>query len=242
VTVSELVEELNISTETVRRDLLFLEKQNRLQRVHGGAVALTDMKKFADLSQRLQENTEQKKQLSQIAALLVKEGDIIAIDAGSTAIEFVRILKNQFTNLTVITHSLQNFEELKSAPGFKTILVGGEYLPKEDLFYGSLSLEMIQKLHVSTCFLFPFAISLKYGVADYIPETIAIQKAYIEIANKTVILADSSKFEKTAFIKLCEVNSSYTFITSSDLDDSIFQMYQNKGLVLYKDKKELIHE
>ena len=242
VTVSELVEEWGISTETIRRDLLFLEKQNRLQRVHGGAVALTNMMTFSNLSQRLQENKEQKVQLSEVAALLVKEGDILAIDAGSTAIEFVRVLKNRFKNLTIVTHSLQNFEEIKSAEGFQSILIGGEYLQKEDIFYGVLALETIQKLHVSTCFLFPSAVSLKNGVGDFIPEAVAVQKAYLEIADKAVILADSTKFEKSAFLKICDTNSSYTFITDSGLDDSIYKLYKNNTISLYKDKKELRNE
>lgn len=242
VTVAELVEELHISTETVRRDLLYLEKQKRLQRVHGGAVTMANMRDFPNLSQRLQENKEQKDQLSQIAALLVKEGDILAIDAGSTAIEFVRIIKNRFKNLTILTHSLQNFEELKADEGFKTILIGGEYSSEEDLFYGPLALETIQKLHVSTSFIFPSAVSLKHGVADFIPEAAAVQKAYIQIADKVVILADSSKFEKTAFIKLCDTCSAYTFVSDSDLDSNICQLYQNNGIPLYTNKKELSNE
>ena len=242
VTVSELVEEWGISTETIRRDLLCLEKQNQLQRVHGGAIALTNMKTFPNLSQRLQENKMQKEQLSEIATLLVKEGDIIAIDSGSTAIEFVRILKNRFKNLTIITHSIQNFEEIKLIDGFKPILIGGEYLQKEDVFYGVLALETIQKLHVSTCFLFPSAISLKHGVCDFIPEIVAVQKAYLEISDKAVFMADSSKFEKSALLKICNTSSAYTFITSNDLDDNIYKLYKSNDIVLYKDKKELTVE
>jgi DeoR/GlpR family transcriptional regulator of sugar metabolism len=239
VTVSELVEELHTSTETIRRDLLHLEKQNRLQRVHGGAVSLAAMKEYPNLSQRLNENREKKEQLSEIAALLVNEGDILAIDAGSTALEFVRILKYHFKNLTIVTNSIRNFEEIKMAEGFKPILVGGEYMQKEDLFCGMLALETIQKLHVSTCFLFPSAVSLKYGVADFIPDVVAVQKAYLDIADRAVITADSSKFEKTALVKICNAASPYTFITSSDLDDNIYTMYRNKGIILIKDKKEI---
>jgi DeoR/GlpR family transcriptional regulator of sugar metabolism len=242
VTVSELIKELHTSTETIRRDLLYLEKENRLLRVHGGAIAISNMNVFPSLSQRLNENKEQKEKLSDIAALFVKEDDIIAIDAGSTAVEFAHVLKNRFKNLTILTHSLRNFEILKTVEGFKVILIGGEYLMKEDLFYGGLALETIQKLHVSKFFLFPSAISLKYGVGDFIPESVAIQKAYIEIADRVVVMADSSKFEKTAFLKICNTSTSHTYITSDDLDESIYKMYKNNNILLYNKKEEIIYE
>ncbi len=239
VTAYELAEQLGTSTETVRRDLLYLEKQNRLQRVHGGAVALNMMKTFSGMPQRLQENKQQKEQIAQIAAKLVKEGDVLAIDAGSTAYEFVRVLKERFRNLTIITHSGQNYDVLKTVEGFRIILVGGEYLRTEDFFYGHMTLDTIQKLHVSTYFLFPSAISLKYGIADFIAEGIPIQKAYLGIADRVVVMADSSKYEKTALLKVSDMNSTYIYITSSDLDESICRLYQNNGVTLYKNEKDL---
>ncbi len=242
VLVSELVEELHTSTETIRRDLIYLENENHLQRVHGGAIALSNMNKYPSLSQRLIENKEQKQQISRIAAHLVKEDDIIAIDAGSSAVEFVQVLIKNFKRLTIITHSVKNFEMLKGIEGFHVILIGGEYLVKEDMFYGLLALETIQKLHVSKLFLFVSAISLKYGVGDFVPEAVAIQKAYLEIADQVVIMADSSKFEKTALLKICNTNTSFTYITSDDLDENIYRTYKNNNILLYNNEKELLYE
>jgi DeoR/GlpR family transcriptional regulator of sugar metabolism len=242
VAVAELVEVLHTSTETIRRDLLYLEREKLLQRVHGGAIAISSMNKFPSLTQRLNENNEQKEQLSESAALLLKEGDIIAIDAGSTAVEFVNILKKSFKNLTIVTHSVKNFDMIKSIVGFKSILIGGEYLQSEDMFYGGLAMETIQKLHVDLFFLFPSAVSLRHGVSDFIPESVSMQKAYLQIADKVVVMADSSKYEKNAFLKICNMNSSYTYITNSDLDDSIYKIYKNNNINLYRSKKELMHE
>lgn len=234
VTVSELTELLKISTETVRRDLLYLEKQKKLQRVHGGAVVLNAMKKFPDLSERLQENRDKKQQISLTAMQFIKDGDIIIIDSGSTSKEFASVLKNRFHNLTIITHSPHVFEELKGAEGYKLILIGGEYMPKEDAFYGTLVLESIGKLHATTCFLFPSAVSLKYGVADFVPELVAVQKSYMNISNNVVIMADSSKYEKTALIKLCDTNSRPVFITSNDLDEGIYELYKSHEIQIFK--------
>ena len=106
VTVSKLAEDLNVSNETIRRDLLFLEQNGKLKRVFGGTVKLNEMKSFSDLKNRLNENMDLKQKLSECAVRLLKDGDIIAVDAGSTASAFIEQINGRFRNLTVITNSL----------------------------------------------------------------------------------------------------------------------------------------
>jgi len=238
VTILELVNMLGVSKETIRRDLLLLEKENALQRVYGGAVAINTTKEYPSLSKRLNENIEQKRQLSKVAIKFINEGDVIIIDSGSTSREFASIIKSHFRSLTVITHCANVFSQLKDKEGFKLILIGGEFLPSENIFYGTLALETIKKLHASTCFISTSAISLKHGVSDYISEVIHIQKQYMEISNQVVIMADSSKFEKTAVFKLCDMNKSYHFVTSDDLDENIYKLYKDNGIKLYKNEDD----
>lgn len=242
VTVSELTSLLRVSAETIRRDLMFLEKQNRLQRVHGGAVNANMSKTYPSLPQRQSENIRQKREAAQAAIGLIREGDSIVIDTGSTAYEFVSVLKTRIRKLTVVTHSVRVFEELRSEPEIRLILIGGEYLSREDCFYGAAAIDAIQKLHVSLCFIFPSAVSLKYGVADYVTELVPIQKSYIEISNRAVILADSSKFEKTALLKICDTDNRCIFVTSADLEDSVYQLYKENDIRLYRDKETILHE
>ena len=83
VNATELEKALNVSSETVRRDLLKMEEQKLLKRVHGGAIALNKMKEFEDLEARNKENGALKQSLSKIAVKTVVEGDVIAVDSGS---------------------------------------------------------------------------------------------------------------------------------------------------------------
>ena len=71
-------------------------------------------------------------------------------------------------SLTVITNSLESFIELKDQPEIKSILIGGEYNKEESAFYGDLAVESIKKLHVSKFFLFPSAVSINFGITDYV--------------------------------------------------------------------------
>ena len=238
VTVNELIELFKVSIETVRRDLMILEKQKRLQRVHGGAVSVSQMKKFHKLSQRIKENNQGKMELSRLAVSFIKEEDIISIDSGSTAIEFVEFLKEKFHRLTIVTHSLDVFVRLCSVEGFNVILCGGQFLKEENAFYGTLTFDAISNLHVSKAFIFPSAISLKSGVADYNLELVQIQKAYLHIADEAIIMADSSKYEKNALIKLCDVDQRYTFITDSGLCDETYYLYKENQIHIFRESRK----
>ena len=122
VTTSGLVEAFKVSIETVRRDLLNMELEGRLKRVHGGAVAKNDMKPFFDLKKRNTEFEEEKEELSKKAMEFINEGDIIGIAEGSTAIFFSKALKENFSNLTIITNSLDVFNLLYNLMEFSVIL------------------------------------------------------------------------------------------------------------------------
>ena len=165
VTTSALVKLFDVSIETVRRDLLEMERHGLLSRVHGGAVAIGEMKPYLDLNERNKEFTEQKRHLALKASEFISDGDIIGIDSGSTAISFSEVLKEKFSKLTVITNSLDVFNIL--CDSFSVILCGGHYLPYEKAFYGSLTLSMLKNLHMQKAFIFPSAVSFEFGICDY---------------------------------------------------------------------------
>ena len=139
VTTAELIEVFGVSIETVRRDLLQLERSGQLQRVHGGAIVPGNMRPYPDLPQRLEANQSSKEALCATATLLVEEDDIICIDSGSTAYFFAKALVGKFSRLTVVTHSMDVFEILSQKEGFRIILcavtasaIGAWLMPVQD--------------------------------------------------------------------------------------------------------------
>ena len=237
VRVGQIARAFSVSNETVRRDLLILEKQKLLQRVHGGAVAVSQMKPYNRLPERINDNSSKKAMLAEIAISFINEQDIISIDSGSTSLGFVELIKSKFANLTIVTHSLDVFERLCVMDGFKVILCGGQYLKEENAFYGPLTHDAILNFHVSKAFVFPSAISLKNGVADYSMELAEVQKVYMKNADQIIIMADSSKYEKNAFIKLCELKPQYIYITDSNLSDEIYALYKENNINIFKEKR-----
>ena len=234
VETAGIVKALGVSIETVRRDLLFMEQQNLLKRVHGGAVRLGDMRTFPSLEARNNSNTKEKTSLARRAMDFISDGDFIAVDCGSTANFFAEVLKECKTNLTVLTHSADILDILKPSPSIEVILIGGQYMKKENAFYGTFALDMLSQVHVQKSFIFPSAISLKNGICDFQPDLYAIQKKMLEIGDEIFVLADSSKFEERAMLKIDEMRPEYKYITDGALPDPIIKLYSENNINVYK--------
>ena len=224
VTTAELVQYFSVSAETVRRDLLEMEEQNLLRRVHGGAVRISEMKPFSHLEHRSHQNVEKKRALAFAAAEFVREDDFIGIDMGSTAIYFAQALCSRCSRLTVVTHALDVFEILRTQKNFNIILLGGHYMMRENSFYGALAIDMLDRLHLEKAFIFPSAVSLDAGITDHQQDFYQVQRKMKEISDQVYVLADSTKFGKKALLKLDDMRVEYTYITDSALDDAQYQM------------------
>lgn len=233
VTTAMLVQTFGVSTETIRRDLLEMEQNGRLMRVHGGAVAKTEMKPFLNFDQRHKEFKAQKYALSVKAAEFIKEGDIIGVDCGSTAIYFAEVLKEKFSRLTVITHSKDVFDLLCNHKDFTVILLGGHYSREDKAFYGELTLNTLRDLHIQKAFIFPSAISMEYGIYDFQKDLYQVQKQMMKVSDKTYILADSSKFEKTGLLMLDAMKQDYVYVTDASLPDAVAKLYKENNLEIY---------
>jgi len=240
VTTAALVNEFGVSVETIRRDLLTMEEKGLLKRVHGGAVGVLKMKPFSSLKERNKEFSREKKTLSVNAAGFIEEGDIIAVDEGSTAISFAHILKERFSSLTIVTHSLDVFNILCNHKDFEVILCGGHFLKEENAFYGELALEALRKVHVQKAFIFPSAVSIEFGICDYGHELYQMQKQMLGMADQVYILADSSKFETKALLKIDDMRTEYYYITDDLLSVGLKKLYRENDIKIFtgdEDKK-----
>ncbi len=226
VTVAQLLNLFDVSPETIRKDLLFLEKANELTRVHGGAVVKNSVQPFRDIVRRTDEHRPEKQKLSELAAELVEENDIIGIDSGTTAVEFAEVLAKNFHALTIVTYSMDIFGLLHDYKDFNLILCGGNYLKKERTFYGLFAHKILDDIHLRKAFLCPSAISLKYGVYDHQPQLVELQRRLVENSDQVILLADSSKFEKSALYKICDMDPKHIYVSDPTLSKNVKALYQ----------------
>ncbi len=230
IKISELEKHFKVSNETLRRDLLALEAQKKLLRVHGGVISNTGVFTQKNFSKRHTENIEFKKELSLHAINFINEGDIIAVDSGSTAAIFCEVLTKHFKNLTVVMTSLKNLSILSKNDGFRLVLCAGELDRETETFSGMLTTESIRRLHISKAFVFPAAISLKHGLTEFDAPSIEVQKAMLEVSEKCFVLADHSKFEIGVLYKAFDLTSDMTVITDHALNDDLYTHYINAGI------------
>ena len=236
VTTAGLVKLFGISAESIRRDLIELERQQKLSRVHGGAVRKNTVKPFLKLQERNMEQSRQKKSLAAKAVQFVSDGDIISVDAGSTATYFAEEICGKFSNLTVITYSLDVANILKDESGISLILCGGYYHQNENAFCGSLALDMLEKLYVQKTFICPSAVSLEFGICDFDKEMYQMQRKMVHTADNVYILADSSKYEKNALLKIEDMKDTYSYITDGDISEELMSLYEKNNIRIFKGK------
>ncbi|CIV93491.1 transcriptional repressor of fructose operon [Streptococcus pneumoniae] len=190
VSLEKLVSLLETSESTVRRDLDELEAENKLRRVHGGA----------ELPHSLQEEEtiQEKKLLAQKAASLIKEKDVIFIDAGTTTAFLIHELVNK--NITVVTNSIHHAAQLveKQIP---TVMVGGNVKTATDASIGGVALNQINQLHFDRAFIGMNGVDDGYYTTPDMEEG-AVKRAILENAKQTYVLVDSSKIGQTCFAKV----------------------------------------
>lgn len=238
VQIADLAVLFGVSSETIRRDLLALEKGGLLHRTHGGAISLSRMAHGKDYAQRLNERLPQKRALAACAAEQIQEGDTVAVDSGTTAAELARCLPGRFERLTVVTHSFDVAQALKGARGIELILLGGYFLPEENACWGDFAVETAGRLHADKAFLCPSCVSLSAGATDYAYQLLPVQRAYLRMADRAYYLADSSKFEKAARLQIAPLSPDDVLITDGALPPEICELYRKSNIRIVRGRDD----
>ena len=218
VTVEEFSRLLSVSAVTIRTDLTSLEESGLLMRTHGGAMKSSMKGEARLISNTMIENEMEKKAIAEKAASLIKPGNTIIIDSGSTTIHLIEHLKGK--NITVVTNNLLVLEKLKSEDDIKIIALGGSLRRESMGTVGPLAEMAIKALNVDIYFMGAAAYNRSSITSSDISES-SLKRDMMDAADKVVFLADSSKFGKRAFSNICSWHDIDTFI--SDKMDGEFK-------------------
>ena len=201
VSLEKLVSLLETSESTVRRDLDELEAENKLRRVHGGAELPHSLQEEETIQEKSVKNLQEKKLLAQKAASLIKEQDVIFIDAGTTNELLVQEIVNP--TVTVVTNSIHHATKLveRNVP---TVIIGGKVQSSIDARIGGIALNQIGQLNFDKAFLGMNGIDDEFYSTPDLEEG-SVKRAIIENAKKTYILADDSKIGVTSFVKVAPI-------------------------------------
>ncbi len=235
VHTAELVKLLGVSSETIRKDLELLDSQGKLTRVHGGAVPLDEdpakvsaASGYVSLKIRNTQNMEQKAAIASRALEMVKEGQSVALDYGSTSQMMAMALRDHFSRLTVITYSIQNALILADNPGITVILLGG-ILSRDELTLVDEFSTILDNFHIDIMFMSVSGVDPEVGLTDQRLSEMRIQNRMHRLAGRTVVLADSSKFGRAGLLKICSVQDVDAIITDSGAAPVMRQHLQDAG-------------
>lgn len=228
VRIAELCSRLNVTRETIRRDLYELEQKGLLKKVHGGAV-LKQTNVEPPYSKRSGQNIDEKEAIAQAAAAYVEDGDAIYIDLGTTTLLFAKQLLEK-RGITVITNSLLVAVELSKNPDAKIILSGGELRSGELSLSGPIARKSLEDFYVDKAFIGVGGVSVERGFTDYHVGESEVRKLMLQNAKEKYVLIDHSKLNVTAFTKIAGLNEIDLIITDSGAPLPMLKQLEEKGL------------
>lgn len=212
VYVAILSKKLNVSEETMRRDLEKLESQGILIRSHGGAILnyekIIKEKPFYNM---VEKNIENEKYIAEKVLEFIKVGSTIVANSGPITLEALKLIKNR-NDVTVVTNSIIVLQEL-SQSNLKIMSTGGIVNPKSLSFEGSVTQDVIKKYNVDIAFIDCQGMDINKGILDSDETEGEIKRTMIKQASKVILLVESVKFDKTSLVKIFDYKDVDCIIT-----------------------------
>lgn len=209
--VVQIAEELDVSTETVRRDLTELENTGRLSRTYGGAIKNANRFEPA-LNERLLLKVSERRAIALEAVSRYATEEALLLGGGSTMIQFARALREVPRRITVVTPAYPIAVELAANPMIEIIMLPGVFEPQEHITVGPDTLRAMDRYKVRTAIIGASGLNAD-GVSEALLRVGEVYGAMVEKSEQTVVLADSDKFDKRALVLLTDWNTATTLVT-----------------------------
>jgi DeoR/GlpR family transcriptional regulator of sugar metabolism len=229
ITITEICATFGVSQPTARRDLDALVSSKKIQRVHGGAIPLVYASPEIPLLVRREEQAESKWRIGQAAADLVRDGETIVLGSGSTVLQVALYLKNR-RNLTVITNSLKICSALSENTNIKVIQVGGTLNNTSLSFVGNFTQEGMKRYFADKAFISCRGISLQNGITDGNEFQAEVRKTMLLQGQYRYLIADSTKFAKTAFALIDNFTHIDAVVTDKPLSGAWMDFFNAKNI------------
>ncbi|WP_438448756.1 DeoR/GlpR family DNA-binding transcription regulator [Gorillibacterium sp. sgz5001074] len=230
-TVARLSEALNVSGKTIREDLEKLEQQGLLKRYHGGATLANEG--FAGLFPNAlpnSKNEDAKAVAAKRALELVKAGEVIALDGGSTTLAMARLMENM--PVTVITNDLFIIGELVRKDQVRLVVPGG-YRNRNQLINENFS-SIIGSMNIQKAFISTTGINPEYGLTVFTQALVSQKRAIMQAAAESYCVADHTKFNQCALLTFAKLEEVAAIITDPGIPAEAVQAYSQRGIQLIR--------
>ena len=229
VSANDLAEILDVSRETVRRDLLELEQGGQVDRVHGGAI-LPEQKVEAPFEKRKSAQIRAKQDIARKAADLIKPGTSLFVDAGTTTSAFGQLL-TKFSGIMVVTNSIEVAQTIQSSGSdIELILLGGQIVSDVPATFGELTLSEIKRFRTDYAFVAPVAVHSELGVFSFDLREAEIARVMIGQSRESVVLCDRTKLGTTNRVRICEIDEINSVVTDGAADADLIGQFGRCGI------------
>ncbi len=220
-TIGELARQLDVSDETIRRNLKPLSDRGLVRRVHGG-VTLPEPLHEAPFQNRMQKNSDEKQRIADVVANEIQDGDTLILDCGSTTTFVARAIR-QLKNLVVVTNSAEIARTLATNSSNRVFMAGGELRSDDTASLGPASLNFVRQFQVRHTVLSVGGIGADGSLLVFHPEEADFSRVVIGCAENVIVAADHTKFQGRGLVKICDASKVDVLVTDQPLPLSVEQ-------------------
>ncbi len=228
VDVGVLSQQLKVSAVTIRKDLDMLEEKKLLYRTHGGAIIADPYIATRKVSEKEKLHPELKRRIGQRAIELLSPQDALIIASGTTVQAFARCIPNM--KMTIITSAMNVVMELLDKPDIEIIQLGGIIRHSSASVVSEYAIRMLDNFACNKLFLGVDGIDPEYGLSTTHLQEASLNRMMIHSATKTIVLADSSKFGRRGFSKICDMSDIDHVITDSGTPAKMLDAMAEQGV------------
>ncbi len=234
VSTDLLADEFAVSRETIRRDLIELESEGQVKRVHGGAIP-PEPAAEEPFKKRMGSHLREKKAIARKAAELIKPGQSVLLDAGTTTSIFAREL-TRIPGVLVVTNSIDIATTIQgSEHDLEVLLLGGRVVSDVPATFGELTLSEIARFTVDVAVTSPVALHPEQGAANFDLHEAEVARTMIAQASRLIMLADHSKLGATSRVQYCLTEQIDTLVTGAGVSKNTLDVFSSckiKNIIL----------
>lgn len=228
--VSDLADRFAVTTETIRRDLDYLAERGLIARTYGGAASAGSGE--PGFNERYRLRVAERRRLAECAAALVKPGDVLMIDAGSTTTHFARRLAADAVELTVFTNSVGVATALGSNSRIRVVLCPGDYDPHEGGVCGAETQAFLGRFYATKCFIGASGLTAD-GPTDANTDAAWVKRIMIDCSKRSFLLVDAGKFGVKAIDRICPLEALDDIVTDARPDRSLARAISRARISLH---------
>lgn len=223
ILLTDIAADLNVSIDTIRRDVKELDKKKKLKKVHGGAVSLgfVSHNPVTDIYA-----LKEKQLIAKKAVSFIKDGSVILIDGGTTCMEFVRQISPKI-KFTCFTLSLPVALEMMNKPNAEVIFIGGKIFKDAQLAIGANAINNLSQIRVDYSFIGTGYVDPVFGLTEFDWDVVQLKKAVIDASKRTILLCISEKINSQQRFKTADINTINTIVTELDPLDKKLDSFRN---------------